>query len=138
MPLHIAQMTIKGLNDVGKVIKGSKVLLMGLTYKENVADTRETPVKETIRELNQYGVVIYGFDPLIDDITTEFGIHSVDRLTELDGIDSTVLCIGHDTFRQTSLDALKNIMNPNPVLVDVRGFFNAEEATTSGFYYKTL
>jgi len=45
MPKHVAEMAIKGLNEVGKVIKGSKVLIMGLTYKENVPDTRESPVR---------------------------------------------------------------------------------------------
>lgn len=70
-------MTIKALNDVSKVIKGSKVLIIGLTYKENVADTRETPVKEIIKELKEYGVDIYGYDPLLDDIEHEFGIKSM-------------------------------------------------------------
>ena len=49
MPGYVALMAIKGLNDVGKVIKGSKVLIMGLTYKENVPDTRESPVREMVR-----------------------------------------------------------------------------------------
>ena len=44
---------IKGLNEVGKVIKGSKVLIMGLTYKENVPDTRESPVREMVKELKE-------------------------------------------------------------------------------------
>ncbi len=74
MPKHVAEMTIKALNNVGKVIKGSKVLIMGLTYKENVADTRETPVKGIIQELKEYGVDIFGYDPLLNDIEHEFGI----------------------------------------------------------------
>ncbi len=52
-----AEMTIKALNDVSKVIKGSKVLILGLTYKENVPDTRETPVRGIIKELKEYGIV---------------------------------------------------------------------------------
>jgi len=51
MPKHVAEMAIKALNKAGKVIKGSKVLILGLTYKENVADTRETPAKRIIKEL---------------------------------------------------------------------------------------
>ena len=51
MPKHVAEMTIKALNNIGKVIKGSKVLIMGLTYKENVRDTRESPVTDMIKEL---------------------------------------------------------------------------------------
>ena len=56
MPKHVAEMAIKGLNEVGKVIKGSKVLIMGLTYKENVADTRESPVREMVKELKEFRV----------------------------------------------------------------------------------
>ena len=55
MPKYIAEMAIKGLNEVGKVIKGSKVLIMGLTYKENVPDTRESPVREMVKELKEFG-----------------------------------------------------------------------------------
>ena len=65
MPKHVAEMAIKGLNEVGKVIKGSKVLIMGLTYKENVADTRESPVREIINELKGFGIEIHGYDPLL-------------------------------------------------------------------------
>lgn len=57
---------------------GSRVLIMGLTYKENVADTRETPAKELIKEFREYGVEIYGCDPLLDDIEQEFGIKPYD------------------------------------------------------------
>ncbi len=53
MAKHVADMAIKGLNEVGKVIKCSKVLIMGLTYKENVPDTRESPVKEMVEEEEQ-------------------------------------------------------------------------------------
>ena len=59
MPKHVAEMAIKGLNEVGKVIKGSKVLIMGLTYKENVPDTRESPVREMVKELKEFGVNVY-------------------------------------------------------------------------------
>ena len=65
MPKHVAEMAIKGLNEVGKVIKGSKVLIMGLTYKENVPDTRESPVREMVKELKEFGVEAYGYDPLL-------------------------------------------------------------------------
>jgi len=53
------------LNEVGKVIKDSKVLIMGLTYKENVPDTRESPVREMVKELKEFGVDVYGYDPLL-------------------------------------------------------------------------
>lgn len=138
MPVHVARMVMKGLNDVGKVIKGSKVLIMGLTYKENVPDTRETAVKEIIRELSEYGLELYGFDPFIDDTMAEFGVRAVNSLGELKDIDSIVLSVGHNVFRQISLSTLRAIMNRDPVLIDVRGFFDAVEALQMGFHYRTL
>jgi UDP-glucose 6-dehydrogenase len=65
VPKHIAEMPIKGLNEVGKVIKGSTVLIMGLTYKENVPDTRESPVREMVKELKEFGVDVCGYDPFL-------------------------------------------------------------------------
>jgi UDP-N-acetyl-D-mannosaminuronate dehydrogenase len=65
-------MTTKALNNVGKRIKGSKVFIMGLTYKENVADTRETPVTEIIKELQEYSVDIHAYAPLLGDIHTPY------------------------------------------------------------------
>jgi UDP-N-acetyl-D-galactosamine dehydrogenase len=138
MPVHVAQMVMKGLNDVGKVIKGSRVLIMGLTYKENVPDTRETPAIEMIRELNGYGVELYGFDPLIDDTVAEFGVKPVNNVGKLKDIDCLVLSVAHNVFRQISLRTLRAIMDRDPVLIDVRGFFDADKARQLGFHYKTL
>ena len=67
MPKYVAEMAIKGLNEVGKVIKDSKVLIMGLTYKENVPDTRESPVYEIVEELKEFRIEVYGCDPLLSD-----------------------------------------------------------------------
>ncbi len=147
-------MTIKALNDVSKVIKGSKVLILGLTYKENVPDTRETPVRGIIKELKEYGVDIYGYDPRLNDIEAEFGIKpmTIDyrlstadyRPSTLDSrlsttrVDCVILAVVHDSSKKITLDNLKAIMNTNPLLIDVRGVFDAEQAKAAGFYYETL
>jgi UDPglucose 6-dehydrogenase/UDP-N-acetyl-D-galactosamine dehydrogenase len=138
MPKHVAEITVKALSNVGKVIKGSKALIMGLTYKENVADTRETPVKETIKELKEYGVEIYGYDPLLNDIEHEFGIKALSTLDDISGIDCVILAVAHQAFREITLSELKDIMNTNPILIDVRGFFDCKEAEQKDFCYKTL
>jgi len=54
MPRYVANLAIKGLNKVGKKIKGSNVLIMGLTYKEDVADTRESPAENMVEDLKEY------------------------------------------------------------------------------------
>ncbi|MEA1944291.1 MAG: UDP binding domain-containing protein, partial [Euryarchaeota archaeon] len=60
MPAHVAGMMIRGLNEAGKVIRGSKVLIMGLAYKENVADIRESPARGIVEGLREFGVDVYG------------------------------------------------------------------------------
>ena len=65
------------------VIKGSKVLIMGLTYKENVADTRESPVREIIKEIKEFGIEIYGYDALLTkEEIEEFGVKALDELKQ--------------------------------------------------------
>ena len=137
MPKHVAEMAIKGLNEVGKVIKGSKVLIMGLTYKENVPDTRESPVKEMVKELKEFGVDVYGYDPLLSKEEIEaFGMKSSANLDVK--MDCVIVAVAHDEFKQMKLEDLTGMMNDKPVLVDVRGVFNGEEAKRKGFYYRGL
>jgi len=137
MPKHIAEMAIKGLNEVGKVIKGSKVLIMGLTYKENVPDTRESPVREMVKELKEFGVDVYGYDPLLSKEEIEaFGVKALDELNEK--MDCVIVAVAHDEFKKMKLDDIRKFMNDKPVLVDVRGMFDEGEAERMGFLYKTL
>ena len=138
MPRHVAELTIKALNAVGKVIKGSRVLIMGLTYKDNVADTREAPARNIIKELRQYGVEILGYDLLLGNRVDEFDIKAVPDISSLKDIDCVIIAVYHDGFQRFTLDKLKKIMSNHPILIDVRGIFNQEEAERSGFYYKTL
>ena len=116
MPKHVAEMAIKGLNEVGKVIKGSKVLIMGLTYKENVPDTRESPVREMVKELKEFGIDVFGYDPLLSKEEIEaFGVKSLDF-----------------SFSTGFLFSKKK------KCIDVREIFDEKEAKRKGAYYKTL
>ncbi len=142
MPKHIAEVTIKALNEVGKVIKGSKVLVMGLTYKEDVPDVKESPIKRTIEELREYGVEVMGFDPVLDpdDFEREFNTKFFRSLKDAkqQKVDCVILTVAHSFFRKLSLSDIKEIQNNDPILVDVPGIFDAEEASEEGFYYKSL
>ncbi|MFA4835676.1 MAG: nucleotide sugar dehydrogenase [Dehalococcoidia bacterium] len=138
MPKHVAEMTIKALNNVGKVIKGSRVLIMGLTYKENVDDTRETPVKEIIAELKEYGVEVLGYDPLLDNIEGEFGIKPVKNLEQIKKVDGIIIAVAHDAFRNITLDYLQQMSNSHPILIDIRAIFDQQEAIAKGIYYHRL
>jgi len=121
MPRHVAEMAIKGLNDAGKVIKGSKVLIMGLTYKENVPDTRESPAREMIKALLEYRVDVYGYDPLLSREEIEgFGVRARE---ELDGAkpDCVILAVAHEQFRVLGEGELARTIKDCPVVVDVKG-----------------
>jgi UDPglucose 6-dehydrogenase/UDP-N-acetyl-D-galactosamine dehydrogenase len=139
MPKHVAEMAIKGLNEVGKVIKGSKVLIMGLTYKENVPDTRESPVKEMVKELKEFDVDVYGYDPLLSKEEIEgFGVNALDNLDMKIKMDGVIVAVAHDEFRKMKLEDIGEFMNAKPIIVDVRGIFDGEEAKRKGFYYRRL
>ena len=140
MPKHVADLTVRALNEAGKAIKGSRVLIMGLTYKEDVPDTRETPVRYIISELRGFGVDLYGFDPLLTKIEDEFGIKAIysQDFMELDKLDGVIWAVNHKEFNFIKLKTLKTRMSANPVLIDVRGHFDKDEAIKEGFCYRSL
>ncbi|MCD6300044.1 MAG: hypothetical protein J7L78_02595, partial [Dehalococcoidales bacterium] len=119
-----------------------RVLIMGLTYKENVADIRESQVRGMIKELKEYGIKITGFDPLLNrvELEDEFGIRLLKDWREVTKVkaDGIIVAVAHSSFCKLGLNDLKKMQNSSPVLIDVRGIFNAEEAKRAGFYYKTL
>jgi len=137
MPGFVAQMAIKGLNDVGKVIKGSKVLIMGLTYKENVPDIRTSPVEDMVKELKDFGIDVYGHDPLLEDsVIRHFGAKPLPRLDKK--MDAVILSVAHDQFCKMTVEEIRKLMNKNPVLIDVRGMIAKDIAEKTGIYYQRL
>jgi len=137
MPKHVALMTVKALNDVRKVIRDSKVLIMGLTYKENVPDTRESPVREIVKELGEFGVKMFGYDPLLEKGDVEnFGVDALERLSVK--VDAVIITVAHDEFKKIDLEDIKKFMNDKPVLIDVRGMYDVKDAERKDFYYRRL
>ncbi|MEI7856626.1 MAG: nucleotide sugar dehydrogenase [Methanomicrobiales archaeon] len=137
MPKYVADMAVKGLNNAGKVIKGSSVLIMGLTYKENVPDTRESPVEEMVKELKEFGVIVYGYDPhLPDGVIQKFGATPLPALDKK--VDAIIVAVAHDAFKLMNIDRICNLMNDHPVLVDVRGMIDRTIAEENGISYYRL
>jgi UDPglucose 6-dehydrogenase/UDP-N-acetyl-D-galactosamine dehydrogenase len=137
MPAYVARMAIHGLNDAGKVIRGSRVLIMGLTYKENVPDIRETPVEGIIRELQEFGVLVYGHDPHVPpSVLDHFGIQPWDGGAGL--FDAVIITVAHDEFRRMPLPEIRGLLSDRPVLVDVRGMVDGDEARALGIRYLRL
>jgi UDPglucose 6-dehydrogenase/UDP-N-acetyl-D-galactosamine dehydrogenase len=137
MPKYVAEMAVKGLNKVGKVIKGSNVLIMGLTYKEDVADIRESPVEQMVEELKEYEVNVYGYDPLLpDSVISHFGALPLPKLDKK--MDAVIIAVAHKPFREMKLEEIRKLMNDKPVLVDVRGMIDPVSAGKNGMYYRKL
>ena len=100
-------------------------------------DTRESPVREMVKELKEFGVEAYGYDPLLSKEEIKgFGVKALNKLDVK--VDCVILVVAHEEFRKINLKDMKELMNNAPVLIDVRGVFNGEEAKREGFYYRRL
>ena len=92
---------------------------MSLAYKENVPDTRESPVREMVKELKEFGVDVYGYDPLLSKEEIEaFGVNALDDFNVI--IDCVIVAVAHDEFKKMKLDDIRKFVNNKPVLVDIR------------------
>jgi UDP-N-acetyl-D-glucosamine/UDP-N-acetyl-D-galactosamine dehydrogenase len=137
MPRYVANLAIKGLNKAGKKIRGSNILIMGLTYKENVADIRESPVTDMVHELREFGVNVYGYDPLLPESVIEyFGVKPFQKKQKK--MDAVIISVAHAQFLALSMDDILGFMNKNPVVIDVRGMLDQEDTRRTGLYYKRL
>ena len=140
MAEYTAELMIKGLALAGKKIKGARVLILGLTFKENVKDTRNSKIKDIIKKLQEYGCQIYGYDPLVekDEAEKRFKVKYLASLNEAKNMDGVVLAVLHDKFKSLTLEHLKILMPENPVLVDVKSHFLKQKPQERGFVYRSL
>ena len=138
MSKYIVEIAIKSLNNAEKVIKHSKVLIMGLTYKENVEDTRETPIRDLIKELHEFDIEVFGFDPLVQNGESDFGIKFIKNLSDSNLMDCIILAVPHDVFKNVSLEQLKRIANNRAIFIDIKGFYDTQQMKDSEFVYIRL
>jgi len=138
MPIRVGEMVIKGLAHVGKPIKGATVLVLGLTFKENVPDIRNSKVHDTISYLHGFGVKVLGCEPLLsaDAVRKYFGIENVE-FDKVPKCDCVLVANKHDAFRSLTLDQLKAKMSA-PVVIDIKNLFDRHAAQAAGFYYQSL
>jgi UDP-N-acetyl-D-galactosamine dehydrogenase len=139
MPKHIAEMTLKGLNDCGKVLQESVVLVLGLAYKPNVGDIRTSAVDSTINKLDTYGVEVVGHDPYADNskIRDEFGI-TIQESPSFDGIDAILLATPHDEYLEIDYRDVLYQMSGDPLVVDVEGALQEVLAPTEQVTYRRV
>ncbi|RLJ09910.1 MAG: nucleotide sugar dehydrogenase [Candidatus Aenigmatarchaeota archaeon] len=137
MPKYVCKIVENALNDVGKSISESKILIIGLTFKKNVSDPRESPSKEVIDILVSNGCSVFGYDPLVgsEKIRKFFNIEPIEDLQHLSDIDCILVLMDHDVFKNISVNDLKTVVNEKPVIVDTKRLFNKSKMNKEGFVY---
>lgn len=137
MGKYVADQALKIVIREGKVVKESRILVLGFTFKENVPDIRNSKVIDVVRELKEYGAQVYVYDPLADgeEAMKEYGIEIVKNVDDHKPYDAIVFAVRHASFSDFTLEHMKKISNGKPILVDVKGVFDREEAASRGIAY---
>lgn len=128
MGSYVAQQLIKALIQRDVQIKGARVLIMGLTFKENCPDLRNTRVIDIIHELKGYGVDVDVYEPWAspDDAEREYGVMLSDP--EVGAYSGIVLAVAHDQFRELGASTVRAFGQPNVVVYDLKAIFGREDA----------
>lgn len=140
---YVAEQTIKLLIQANKPVKNSRIIVLGVTFKENVTDIRNSRVIDIINELKKNGAKVIVCDPLADkeEVKREYGVQIQDYNGHLKA-DAIVITVAHDLFKKTlTPGALKkhlSFTNGKAVLVDVKGLLNPERFKHRGILYWRL
>jgi nucleotide sugar dehydrogenase len=133
MPQHVFGLLADSLNDNEKSVKNSKIVVLGLSYKENVGDDRESPSEELINELKHYQAQVTIVDPYIEE-TQVYGTLESDLYQALEDADAMVLMTAHQEFRDLDFQKAKKLMKI-PIIVDARRIYDPEKLREMGFFY---
>ena len=140
MGKFVAENTVKSLIKAGKTVKGSKVLILGLTFKVNISDIRNTKVIDVYNELKEYGIDLYVYDPYAypEEVKEEYGIELLDSLEKHKPYDTVVVAVKHRPFiEELDFKEYKQLMDngDKPVLIYIKGLCSKEKAKREGFLY---
>lgn len=134
MAAYIAQQTVKGIIDTGAAVKGAKVIVMGLTFKEDCADLRNSKVADLVGELESFGCAVSVHDPIADPALArhEYGI----KLTEWGdlptGVEAIVSAVSHEQYRSMALGDILARLQPGGIFVDVKAAYDAAAIRAAG------
>jgi UDP-N-acetyl-D-glucosamine/UDP-N-acetyl-D-galactosamine dehydrogenase len=134
MGAYVAQECVRLLIASDRPVRGARVLVLGLTFKEDCADVRNSKVIDIIDELRRFGVAPLVHDPVADPALVHEEYHL--DLVPLDGhrgIDAIVLAVAHRAFRALDLAMLASLTKPRSPLLDVKSLYDAETVAKAGF-----
>jgi nucleotide sugar dehydrogenase len=136
MPFHVLSLIVDALNEQSRAVKGSKIVVLGLAYKENVGDYRESPSAVLIEELTKKGADVHLVDPYVEESALrEFATPEKTVYQALSGAHALVLMTAHSDFEGLDLRKIKEMM-PIPIIVDGRRVFDPDALRSLGFVYK--
>jgi UDP-N-acetyl-D-galactosamine dehydrogenase len=140
MGKHVAERAVKMLIAAGNQVRGARVAILGITFKEDVPDLRNTKVIDIISELQDYGVDVLINDPLADmeEARQYYGV----ELQPLDAIkdtDAVILAVTHQEYREMGLKKISGLCTDSHApFIDVKGCFSPQEAQKLGLRYWRL
>ncbi|WP_396613788.1 nucleotide sugar dehydrogenase (plasmid) [Haloferax sp. S1W] len=139
VPVHAARKTVKTINDSGRVLNETRLLVLGLAYKPGVGDIRSSEVDTMIQKLDEFDIDCVGYDPHADpdESRTVFDIDVVESV-DFEAYDGVVVATAHEEFADYDLGEMADALGSNPVMVDVADVFDADDAAEHGFEYAQL
>lgn len=153
MGVHVARETIKLLIQAGKAVRGASVIVLGVTFKPDARDTRNSRVLELVQELEAHGIDVVVHDPLVESthlqelgltpVPDSFQFHQPDKSDKRNKpkYDAVILAVPHATYREEKLEAYLDLLkdvDESGVLVDVKGVLLREAVEGAGVLYWSL
>jgi len=140
MGAYVANQTIKAMNLKGVKVKDAKILILGITFKENCPDTRNTKVIDIYKELGEYGIRPIVVDPAADadEAKRLYGIDFHD-IKEIENMDAVVIAVAHSEFLELSREEIGVFFNPAhkvKVLMDIKGLLDKEDYREDYLYWR--
>lgn len=125
MGAYVAEQTIKCMNKKGVMVKDAKILILGITFKENCPDIRNTKVVDIYKTLEEYTKNITVYDPWADstNVNYEYGINIVSKLSKEEKFDAIINAVAHKQFANIDL---RSLCVENGVIYDVKGILPKE------------
>ncbi|MHB1358543.1 MAG: nucleotide sugar dehydrogenase [Rhodocyclaceae bacterium] len=135
MAAYVAQQTVKNMIHNGCSVKGAKVVVLGLTFKENCPDLRNSKVADLVKELQSFGCVVAVHDPLGEpaEAMHEYGIDLVKWNALPAQADALVAAVSHKEYLAMSLKKLTSKLKPGGVFVDVKSAYDPQAVAKAGF-----
>jgi len=126
MGAHIAKVAIKKLISNDKQIKGAKILILGATFKEDVADIRNSKIIDIVKELKSYSVDVEVVDPRADseEVFEEYGFHLADKIGS--GYDGIIAAVSHKEYKALDEKYVLSICNTKSFILDLKGIYRGK------------